>query len=180
MLTLAALNRRLDVLKDPLSLCGQLDLHPTPRQSEVLKALATNPGFYQVVGDDRHEMERAAAVYALWRILASPSSRGIMLASTQGQAGKIMGFLSQVTQNVSTALASVSGFPHWNVLRIGGQPSWELQMMPNKAPVVAQRAPNAILSVVFGDRSSDPDFREAVSALEATSTHQKHTRIVVW
>jgi hypothetical protein len=180
MLSAAALRRRLEVLRDPLSLCDQLELRPTPRQREVLGVLASNPSFYQVVGDDRNEMARAAAIYALWRILSSPSSRGILLASDFDAAGRVMSFLEQVTKKINPNLASVTGFPYWNVLRIGGQPSWELQLMENKAQIVAQRAPNSVLSVIFGDRSSDPAFREAVSALEEHSTHPKHTRIVVW
>jgi hypothetical protein len=146
----------------------------------MLGVLQPNPSFYQAVGDDRNEVARAAAVYALWRILSTPSSRGLFLASDAEVGRKVMEFLQAVTSRVNPQLASVTGFPYWNVLRIGGQPSWELQLLENKAPVVAQRATNSILSVVLGDRSSDPAFRDAVSALEQHSTHPKHTRIVVW
>lgn len=180
MLSLAALRGRLEVLRDPLSLCDSLELRPTPRQREVLGVLATNPSFYQVVGDARNEMSRAAAMYALWRVLANQSSSGLVLASTQDEGAKIMAFLQQVTTKINPQLASVTGFPYWNVLRVGGQRSWEIHLLENRAPIVAQRAPGALLSVVVGDRSSDPAFREAVTALEQHSTHPKHTRIVVW
>lgn len=180
MLSAAALRGRLEVLRDALSLCDSLELRPTPRQREVLGVLATCPAFYQTVGDARNEMSRAAAMFSLWRILSTQNSTGLFLAATHDEGAKIMDFLQQVTAKINPQLASVTGFPYWNVLRIGGQPSWELKMLENRAQIVAARAPGALLSVVFGDRSSDPAFREAVKALEEHSTHPKHTRIVVW
>lgn len=180
MLTAAALRERLEALQDPLSLCAQLDLRPTPRQREMLGVLQTNPTFYQAVGDERNEVARAACMYALWRILSVAGSRSLFLASDPKKGREVMEFLQAVTARVSRPLASVTGFPYWNVLRIANQPSWEIMLMENRAPIVAQRAPTALVSVVFGDRSSDPAFREAVAALEQGSTHVNHTRIVVW
>jgi hypothetical protein len=180
MLTDAALRERLDALKTPLTMCDQLELRPTPRQREVLGVLGTNPSFYQTVGDDRNEMGRACLVYAMWRVLSVPCSSGIMLASGRGQDGKIMEFLESVTQRINPQLASVTGFPRWNVLRFSGQAIWELRMMANVANIVQHRAPQAIVSVVFGARGSDPAFVESCKALEEHSTHPKHTRIVVW
>lgn len=180
MLTDAAIRERMDAVKTPLSLCDHLELKPTPRQREVLGILTTLPSFYEVVGDDRNEMTRAALVFALWRILTSPSSSGVILAAGKGADGKAMDFLAAVTQKINPQLADVTGFPQWNVLRIHGQPSWELRVLPNEANLVRERARGALVSVILGGKSSDPAFVEACDALGKACTNPKNTRIFVW
>ena len=84
------------------------------------------------------------------------------------------------TQRCNKDLAQVTGFPRWNVLKIGSSAGWEIRVMPNKAALVREKAPNAVISVVFEAGNSDPEFVEAQKALEECSTHPKNLLIRVW
>jgi hypothetical protein len=167
-------------MRSPLNLCEKLGLTPTSSQHELLTRLSECHETYDVAGDMNNEAARACAIFALWRVLSIPGSTGIVLVPTAARGSDFMLFMEAVTKRCNPELAAVSGFPRWNVLQLGGRTGWELRVMPNKAALVRERAPMAVVSLIFDARSSVPEFVEAVQALEERSTHEKNTLIRLW
>jgi hypothetical protein len=167
-------------MRSPLHLCEKLGLTPTPGQHELLTRLGQCHENYNIQGDEKNESARACAIFALWRVLNVSDSLGIVLTPSKERSNDFMTFITAVTKRCSPELASVSGFPRWNVLQVGGRTGWELRLMPNKAALVRERAPNAVVSLILDAGNSDPEFVEAVRALEERSTHEKNTLIHLW
>jgi len=167
-------------MRSPLNLCDELGLAPTLRQYDQLQRYAECPKLIELAGDERYEGQKAVGVYVLWRILGVQGSTCIVLAPTQEQGGEFMSFLDLLTQRCNPQLAQVSGFPRWNVLRFAGTTAWEVRVMPNKAAIVRERAPNALVSVILDARNPDLEFVEACKALEEGSTHEKNSLVRVW
>lgn len=167
-------------MRSPLNLCEKLGLQPTAVQHATFGRLDDCPKRIEFLGDGRNEVTRAVAIFALWRVLSIPSSLGIVLVPTQALGSDFMQFMEAVTQRCNPELAQVSGFPRWNVLQFGGRTAWELRVMPNKSALVRERAPNSVVSVVIQAGDSEPEFVEAVKALEEHSTHPKNSLISIW
>lgn len=180
MITQAAVDQMDDPMQNPLALCEKLGLIPTDKQHGMLLQLAECPKIYEDKLDADFQTARAGALFALWRVLSISGSTGIVLTPTQALGASFMNFMEAVTTRTSPELASVSGFPRWNVLQIGGRTAWELRLMPNKAPLVAEKAPNSVVSLILEASNTDVEFVEAVKALEEHSTHPKNVLIRLW
>lgn len=180
MLSHSAIRGRLDLLRDPLTLCQQLNLRPKPEQFALLQRLALKEPVVMVKGDAESETMRAVAIGALWRILDTPSGSGVLIASKQELAVEFMEFIEIVCARINPAIKAVTSFPRWGILRIGGQPGWELRFLPNHTEIVASRARDAVVSVVLGAKSTEIEFGAALEALREHSKHPRHTRIEVW
>lgn len=167
-------------MHSPRSLCDKLGLTPTAVQHVVFGRLEDCPKRVEFLGDGRNEVARAVAIFALWRIISISGALGIVLTPTQALSSDFMQFMEAVTKRCNPELAEVSGFPRWNVLQIGGRAGWELRVMPNKAPLIVERAPQSVVSVVLEAGNSSPAFVESVKALEEHSTHEKNSLILVW
>lgn len=167
-------------MRTPLTLLDELGLIPTLRQHVTLQRFEEGEKQVNLIGDDKQENARAVAIYALWRVLKTQGAMAIVLTPTQDRGAELMTFLDSVTQLCNPHLAQVAGFPRWNVLRINSQPSWEIRVMPNRAPLVREEAPKALVSVILDAKNPDFQFVEACKALEECSTHEKNTLVRVW
>ncbi len=180
MLSKKRIDEAEEPMRSPLNLCDELGLTPTLKQYDILERFAARPKLLELVGDENYETERAVGIQTIWRILEVQGSTCIVLTPTQQIGADFMGFLDLVTQRCHPQLAQVSGFPRWNVLQFGGMTAWEIRVMPNKAAIVRERAPQALVSVILGARNPDLEFVEACKALEECSTHEKNTLVRVW
>lgn len=174
------LDRMEDPMRSPLDLCDKLNLKASGTQFALLARLGECPKMLDVEGDEHYEAARAVGIFALWRVLAVTGSSGIVLAPTQALGSDFMKFMEAITQRCNPELAEVSGFPRWNLLQFAGRTGWELRVVPPKAPLIRERAHNALVSIILSARNTDPEYVEAMKALEECSTHPKNTLVHVW
>lgn len=169
-------------MKSPLSLCESLDLTPTSHQHEVIASLmaAVDGSMIRFKDDDRFETARAVGIYTIWRVLSITNSAAVVVAQDEKLASDFMTFINAVTQRRNPTLASVSGFPRWNLLQFGGRTGWEIRIIGNNSELVARKAPEAVVSVVLGAGCSDVEALNAASALRLRSTHARNVFVEVW
>lgn len=167
-------------MQSPLEMCKALGLNPSAPQRKAFVELAECPRKYNMRWDDDHINSRAAAVFALWRILNNPGSHAVILAPNDRVGSDFMAFLEAVTTTCSTKLAAVTLFPNQGTIQFGTKSNWALHLISKNPLRIRVNAPEALVSIILQASHRDADFEKACALLEEHSTRPDNTLLRIW
>jgi len=136
---------------------------------------------------DECDSLRAAAMVVLWRTLATPGSRTMILAPSMpnsracGEIGHlIMRYLVKLCKERDLALSQVTRCEQWNRIEFGVEAGWQIRLVPNCPIMAKESAKRSQTALILCAGCIQNDFIEASRALEAALDSDKALLLRLW
>jgi len=177
-------------IQDPVDLCRSLNLNPKISQIDQMLRMSESNGIIdEPLGDPETEESswRAAAMVVLWRTIIVGGNRATILVPSEsdsrvsGRLGHyIMSFLVSICKTRNEGLAGATVIPAWNKLQFGGNPDWEVRLVPNISEAAENAAKRSQTGLIVDVGCRQVAMGEAVEAFEGSFDAENGLLIRLW